>query len=362
MRLGTCIALELAVAGGGVTGLWIGAGHLVSGDYLSAPAAAAEGPRLAPEALPRSELVLELAPPLRTIFDAPDAALLAPIGTAPVTRVKINHGGTSLSFRVDFASGARAAFKPEQEVAHAQSDPRREIAAYRIDRLLGIGHVAPSKEVELPLDAVTSAIDPASRSSVTARILDEATVRTTQNGKVLRGEAQWWIPEIRLAQVGPYKIDDAEGRELWTAQLQAGATRSPELSPMLAQLSTLLVFDVVIDNADRWSGGNIRMSPDGKTLFFMDNTLSFSKAQFGREVDVVALHRISVFSNRLIGRLRAITRADLETAFQMPSDSKLAPLLSDEEIAAILSRRDHMLQWIDQLIERYGEDAVLAFP
>ena len=41
-----------------------------------------------------------------------------------------------------------SAFKPEQ--TFPQSDPRREIAAYRIDRLLRINHVAPAKAIAIP--------------------------------------------------------------------------------------------------------------------------------------------------------------------------------------------------------------------
>ena len=44
---------------------------------------------------------------------------------------------------------------------------------------------------------------------------------------------------------------------------------------MAAQVSTLIVFDFLTANPDRYSGGNMKMSPDGKQLFFMDNTMSF---------------------------------------------------------------------------------------
>ena len=37
-------------------------------------------------------------------------------------------------------------------------------------------------------------------------------------------------------------------------------------------------------------------------------------------------------------------------------------LLSDDELAATMSRRDFALAYIDELIAKHGEDAVLAFP
>ena len=44
---------------------------------------------------------------------------------------------------------------------------------------------------------------------------------------------------------------------------------------MAAQVSDLIVFDFLTSNPDRYSGGNMKMSEDGKQLFFMDNTMSF---------------------------------------------------------------------------------------
>src|SRR5262245_24068038 len=165
--LGTCIALELAVAGGAIAGVWFVASRAsdLAGSYLhggeaeAATATYAPSPTLVP--LERSRLAVAL-PVANTAFGAPDAELLAPIAATPVAKVKLNHGGTSLSLRIDFESGARAAFKPLQ--IHPQSDPRREIAAYRIDRLLGIGRVPPAKSAVFAVDDVIAAIEASGRA------------------------------------------------------------------------------------------------------------------------------------------------------------------------------------------------------
>jgi hypothetical protein len=104
------------------------------------------------------------------------------------------------------------------------------------------------------------------------------------------------------------------------------------------------------------------MSPDGARLFFMDNTMSFSKAQFGHEINVLAMRRIQMYPKKLVEKLRALTIEDIERVLEMPPDSKLAPLLKPLEVKAIIARRDNMLRWIDGLIARHGEQAVLAFP
>jgi hypothetical protein len=360
VRLGTCLALEIAVACGAIGGVWFGVGRAseLAGDYFTTREAAAStvtplGPQRPLLALPRAQLASADARHEDTsVFGAPDAELLAPINAAKVTRVKLNHGGISLSLRVDFANGARASFKPEQ--TWPQSDPRREIAAYRIDRLLGIGHVSPAKPIAVPLEDVLAAADPGMRGLVIKRVTEEGIAHKG----VLSGEAQWWIPEITLARLGAARIDEPDGRALWTQYLQADAAMPAPWRSMLAQISTLLVFDQLIDNADRWSGSNTEMSPDGTTLYFMDNTMAFSNHD--HVITAGALHRIQRFSRALIGRLRGLTREAVVAA--LGDGEVLGPLLQDAEIDAILVRRDGILEYVDHLIAKYGEDEVLAFP
>jgi hypothetical protein len=360
VRLGTCIALELAAVGGAIAGVWFAAsvGADLAGSYLhgreavAATATYTPTPTVVP--LERSSLVV--APPVvDTVFGAPDPDLLAPVAATPVVKVKLNHGGTSLSLRVDFASGTRAAFKPLQ--IHPQSDPRREIAAYRIDRLLGIGRVPPAKSAAFAVDDVVAAIEPAGRAYAAGRIENEALVRS---GKLV-GEVSWWIPEIKLIRIGGHPIDDPEGQAVWTSYLQAGTAIPAELAPMLAQIATMILFDVVIDNSDRWSGNNTQGSPDNRVLYFMDNTLSFSTFTRGHAANLSKLGRIQVFPRALVRKLRALTH-DAVTAALGGEDDLLGPLLTDDEIRAIMSRRDHLLEYIDHLIADLGEDVVLALP
>jgi len=364
VRLGTCIALELVVAAGAAYGAWLGVGQGIRlvGDYvagkeaIAATAAPSPAGALTPQRLPRAHL--EVAPPAppRNVFGAPDEVLLAPLGAAPVTGVRINQGGTSLSLRIDFANGARAAFKPEQ--IHPQSDPRREIAAYRLDRLLGIGRVPPARAISFSVDELIAAAEPRHRTYITRRLTEEGLVR---DGR-LHGELSWWIPELRFAKLGSLALDEPEGRELWTSYLQVGAVIPDDARDMVAQIAALAMFDVLIDNPDRWTGANTRMSPDGKTLYFMDNSFSFSTFTFGRTPNLTALRRIQVFPRELVERMRALTADQLASAFALADDHGLGPLLTPEEVRSILSRRDNLMRYIDRLIEEHGEDAVLAFP
>jgi hypothetical protein len=360
VRLGTCIALELALAAGAVGGVWLAGsrGAVLAGDYLESREAAAATASDAPAVslVPLERANLAVTPPAPSnVFGAPDPELLAPVAATPITRVKINHGGTSLSLRLDFASGARAAFKPLQ--VHPQSDPRREIAAYRIDRMLGIGHVPPAKSAAFAIDDVVAAVDASGRAYAESRIADEAIGR---DGRLV-GEVSWWIPEIKLVRIDGHLIDEPEGQALWSGYLQAGAARPAELAPMLLQIATAIVFDVLIDNSDRWSGNNTQGSPDNRILYLMDNTLSFSQFTLGHATNLSKLYKIQVFPRALIAKLRALTAEAIEAALGR-EDDLLGPLLTRGEIRAILARRDHMLEYVDRLITELGEDAVLALP
>jgi hypothetical protein len=358
MRLATCITLELAVASGTVGGLAFVASRSLelTRDYLSSPAAAAATPPPTPSRLPGAEL--HVTPPAlsTTVFPAPDDMLLAPIGKTPLAHVKLNHGGTSLSLRLEFASGARAAFKPQQ--THPQSDPRKEIAAYRIDRLLGIGHVAPAIPIALRVEDLVAATEPTVRDFTEARIASEAIA----HDGIVRGEAQWWIPVIHDVWLNGVRVDEDEGVASWTSELQVGAHLAPEHRDMLAQLATCVVFDVLIDNADRWSGNNTQGSPDGKTLYFMDNTLSFSLFTWGHETNLKPLRKLQVFPRSLVERVRRLDYEKLAAAVVQTDDAGLGPLLSEAELRAVLARRDHLLAYIDDLVAEFGDDAVLALP
>ena len=285
----------------------------------------------------------------------PDEPMLAPLRAGVPRRIKVNRGGSSLSLRLEFDNGARAAFKPDQ--VFGQSNPRREIAAYRIDRLLGIGRVPPAIAVTYDLAALIAVTD---RNDGLARTrLREDTI--PRNGK-LRGELSWWVPVLADGKLaGGVPIDTTDGIVTWRKWLKAGATIPPERLELCKQLSMLALFDFVIDNTDRWTGANARMNPDNTVLYFMDNTLAFGKNPQGHHKTFLYLQRVQTFSRRLVDRLRALDEAQLR-AVLAPDTGDFDQLLTDAEVAAVLGRRDRALVYIDGLIKTHGVDKVLAFP
>ncbi len=285
---------------------------------------------------------------------ARDIELLAPLRSAGIRKIKFNRGGSSISLRIDFTNGARAAFKPRQIAP--QTVPRKEIAAYRVDRILGIGAVPPAIARKFKAEVLLDSIVTASQSFI-PRLEEEMRVR---NGYVA-GELSWWIPIIRKAKVNGFEIDTTDGIVTWKRYLTAGRDMPEKEIHMLAQISNMVLFDFIINNPDRWSGANARTSDDHRFLYFMDNTMAFGPDPDGHRKARTYFQRSQKFSKTIVGALRKLTEDDVRAALSWD----LGPydyLLADIEIKALMKRRDWALGYVDGLIEKHGESKVLVFP
>jgi hypothetical protein len=356
MRLGTCILAEglvavTALAGGGLVTqeivLRLGQGF----------AALSEGRRVEglPSLPPRGEIsdpppLAIASEPRGTFLGMSDDLLLERVRSQRIVRVKLNSGGTSLSFRVDFADGSRAAFKPAQ--TNLQTIPRKEVAAYRLNRLLGLNAVPPAAPRTISRDDLLARLHPESLPAL-PRIRAETIFDLT--GKTA-GVAMYWIPEVRDSGLDT-RLGLAQSRQ-W---LSLGIPLPPGRRSMAAQVSNLIVFDFLTSNPDRYSGGNMKMSRDGERLYFMDNTLAFFLDTNGNAHTRPALMRTQRFSRGLYQALERITMPELERIF---SEDRASPyeILTSSEIRAVVARRDAVRRHIDLLAAAHGEKAVLAFP
>jgi hypothetical protein len=357
VRLGGCVAAELAL--GATFACALGAAALWTGDMVRSfgqrEAHAAAGPRAsAVEPLVTEGRLDPVGERLGLFQGVSDEVLLAPLRDAKVARVRVNRGGSSISLRIDFDNGARAAFKPRQ--TNWQSMPHKEIAAFRIDRLLGLSAVPPAIGRSLPLGDIYANLLP---DSVFARPRMEAEM--IPDGDQIPGELSWWIPVIDWATIDRHRVDQLDGVVTWTRYLTVGVDMPERNRSLLSQISSMLVFDLLINNSDRFSGGNTRVSEDGEVLYFMDNTLSFGSSRVGHSKVRAYLERCQKFSRSLVAKLRRLETADLRTVLEHDR-GPFAELLTDEEIEAVMARRDVALEYIDRLIEAHGEDAVLVFP
>jgi hypothetical protein len=354
MRLPGHIAAELVLASALLAGGGFGAVRAVVHvrSVLAVRAGAAPD---APEPL-HERRDLSVSPDLRvalestgTFLGMSDEILLERVRTQPIVRFKLNHGGSSLSFRVDFADGSRAAWKPTQ--TNLQTIPRKEVAAYRLNRLLGLNAVPPAAPRAVGREELLTHLHPESTAFV-PRI--EAETVFDPAGKTL-GTASYWIPVIKDSG-----FDTPDGQRQASAWLSQGEPIPPEQRSMAAQLSDLVVFDFLTSNPDRYSGGNMKMSPDGTQLFYMDNTMAFFLEPDGNLRNRQVLLRTQRFSRSLYEALDRVTPATLEQVLaetQGPYE-----ILTPDEIRAVVARRAFVKRYLDGLIAQYGARNVLAFP
>lgn len=279
-----------------------------------------------------------------------DDVLIARMRSQPVAKMKLNRGGSSLSFRVDFADGSRAAFKPAQ--TNLQTIPRKEVAAYRINRLLGLNAVAPATPRLLSRADVFSHLHP-DTTPMLSRIRTETIFDPRGN---TAGVMMFWIPVIKDAG-----LDTAEGIATSTGWLTHGQPIPDEKHSLAAQLSDLLVFDFLISNPDRYSGGNLLTGADGTRLYFMDNTMSFFIEPERSEKPRVALHRCQRFSARLIQALDRISEDGLARLLSQASEGDYE-ILTKPEIRAVVARRDEVKSYLADLVKSYGAPEVFYFP
>jgi hypothetical protein len=355
VRLPGHILAELTVAATLVAGAGLGAARGVG--HLRAVLASRAASREAPASALRSRRDLSTPPDLRVALEASgtflgmsDELLLERVRTQPIVRFKLNHGGSSLSFRVDFADGSRAAWKPTQ--TNLQTIPRKEVAAYRLNRLLGMNAVPPAAPRAVARDELFAHLHPESVDAL-PRIQAETIFGPT--GKTV-GAASYWIPVIKDSG-----FDTPEGQRLQQTWLSQGESIPADQRAMAAQLSDLVVFDFLTSNPDRYSGGNMKMSPDGAQLFFMDNTMAFFIEPEGSLRNRQALYRTQRFSRSLYQALDRVTVATLEQVLAEEIDTPYE-ILTPGEINAVVARRDFVRRYLDGLIAEFGVQNVLVFP
>ncbi len=248
-------------------------------------------------------------------------------------------GNTSINFYCDFPGDIDGSYKP-RETLHLEHY-RSEIAAFRVNQLLGLERVPPAVLRRVSVQEL-----PAGRSN---RVL-------FANG-VSVGAMIYWVPVLRLLGIfsGP-------AVERWTNSLIAGSPIAPDQRRRVEEISTLVVFDFIIGNWDRWHGTNTLVDGEGR-MVYRDNNGGFLEPlpRWKAERMLSFLQRVQRFSRTLIDRARALTYASLAASIAPDADQG-RPLLNERQLQAVIRRRDTLIQYVDALVQIHGEAEVYAFP
>jgi hypothetical protein len=268
----------------------------------------------------------------------PEERILEAIRTGRIVG-RQNVGSTSVNFHLRLSGDIDAAWKPRTST-HGETY-RAEIAAYRLNRLLGLARVPPAASRSIPRAALHLA--------PTSPVLAERDL-------TVRGAAIYWVPVLRDSL-----IDRPREIERWSSWLRQGREVPADQRARAEEISTLLVFDFLTGNWDRWSGSNVPMDAAGH-LIYRDNNGAFEEPfVLGLMQNGMAwLRRAQRFSASVIARARALTDASIREEMALDGDPAHPPL-TEAQRRSLLRRRDALLEYVDGLIRRHGEAAVLAF-
>lgn len=263
-------------------------------------------------------------------------------------------GTSSVVFKLDLDGPIDGAFRPESRL-----NPRghlAEIAAFRLGRALGIETVAPAVPRTVSWVELSRLVK-ASRPEAWPALEKDIVSRDGQ----VHGVVIYWIPELR--DLGFDTPDGISRFSRWLAQ--DGAPASRDKSKLLAaQISTMLGFDYLIGNFDRFSGANMQGDASGETLFLRDHNMAFFepfRLQHHQRV-LAKLKRAQRFSRSFVNSVRELDGARLSGALADPGDGKAFAVLSAGQLRSVLDRRKALLSYIAALIDTYGERNVLTFP
>lgn len=307
--------------------------------------------------------------PTGRFFEHADAPIRASLANEAIAEVERGGGGRSLGFRVTLADGTRAYFKPAQTFSGMSW--QAELAAFHVDRLLGLGRAAPSIGRRVEWSALEAA------AGEDARIPELLPVEGQLDGALI-----WWVPErLRAVELPPgwerwLRIDEefpivspfqrANVVREAIAALEADTPARvvpvpppPDREDRPAELSDLIVFDYLIHNGDRWSENhsNLRTLETGGPIMYLDNAAGFTMRRPRTALMDARLGCVQRFRRPTIARVRALTVARFTA--RLDADP-LAPLLDAEQLEHFEERRRYLLEYVDGLVARFGQDAVYS--
>lgn len=218
-------------------------------------------------------------------------------GVTDARRVTLSDGRFTHDAQVQDVDIERPIFDvaPKHTEINFRDSYRYNIAGYRLARLLGLANVPVSVERRI-------------------------------NGRP--AAVTWWIDDVMF--------DEGERQKKKTA--------GPNPARTAGQLLVLRVFDELIQNRDR-NAGNLLWTSDW-TMWMIDHTRAFRLGKTLR-----APQQLERCERALFERLQTLTRAQLAEA--------LGGVLKNDELEALLARRDAIVELFRERIAQRGEAAVL---
>ncbi len=288
-----------------------------------APAArpVAEAPRAASE------------PGMRMFRGRPEDDLLHEMATRPVRRVIERFNSSTLVFHCDLGDGYEIAFKP------ARRGERdwwvHEVAGYELARALGIeGRVPPAVMRRVPIGALDG-------------FLREANLEVGRDGTVA-GAAIVWMPVLRRTN-----LHTPEARAQWNAWLDPREEIAPADRTRAQQIASLIVYDYLQANFDRWNAANVPQD-EHNDLVFRDN----NRAWYIQNLRATGRGGIEGIRRLPASLLSAVERTTGEVLAQR-TETASPQVLNHSQVREYEVRRRALLARVEEAVREYGRERVL---
>jgi hypothetical protein len=302
-----------------------------------------------------------------------DSAVRNAMKSGAILGVEKGRGGRSLGFRLTLAGGQKAYFKPEQTFSAANWFG--EVAAYHLDRMLGLGRVPCVVSRTLPWSELEAAAGKDVRKSeiiLNNGMAHGALVAWVQGNLMPLPETEGWERWVRVKHWPSAAISPFQRPAVWKAQLQAqkrmgedfrskedrqrmrALNPEPDRDDRPAELSDLILFDYLTKNGDRWGGGNANVLIRGERgpLVFLDNGAGFEPGDHRPGLMEARLHMLQRFRRSTI---RAIRAFDMQRFRLRLATEAVQPVLSDNQLHGLAERRAALLAWVDEQERQFGE-------
>jgi hypothetical protein len=332
-----------SLTGSAATGSWVGSRALAS-VQLGSPTEAqlrgralwlpppAEMPSYEPAPADEEPPPAPLDPSPR-FHGQPDDELLAHICSQPVKAIKPLGGGASIKFKVKFADGSEAAVKPNQtRITRYQA----EVAAYRIARALRLSVVPPSCVRRFSREQLMANMPKDLRARMEEELLPD------DKGEVACAVITW-VPGLHALKL--------ETQDWWRPALLRGGPIPPGKQRRMLEISTLLLFDYLILNYDRWSGGNTH-EVDGH-MVYIDQGAGFGPDRHHRSSRHM-MHTLK-WSQRFSAEI-AQNLFDLDVG---KLQGELADILTPDELEGLTFRIHHARDYLRSLRRAAPKDSLL---
>lgn len=241
-----------------------------------------------------------------------------------VARVK-SIGHTSVVLRLDMREGHKWVFKPRSKKGFFRY--KGEIAAFRLGLMLGIGDNVPKAYVaHFNRSELIGHADERA-----AKVIGEEVVFGEHD--VVEGAKMPWIDDYAVVA-----LENEPLSSRWRRWLKKDGAIPDDEKDLAREISTMILFDFVTGNWDRWSGANVATSK-GK-LLYVDNDGAFFETppKEGLARNKRYLEGVDRFSKGFVDKLRALTAESVASAMRA--------VLSDKAIEAMFGRRDEALAMI----------------